>query len=163
MNNKKDAIRLIKRFSKQYNCNPELLTAICEHESNFDQSATNTGGEIGLFQITPIVVEDYYQMTGNRVDPEDMEVNVKLGCWYVGKRIPQLLKHYKHHVNNRNIVVAYNAGIKYVSKQDNELNPITQKYIEFIKSRVKSTIIGFPPAVSIMLTVIGLFVFMSIR
>lgn len=71
----------------------------------------------GLYQITPICLKDYNQQNKKSHKEEDLfipEINTIIAEWYFNTRIPQLLKAFKKPINDTNILVAYNAGIKKV-------------------------------------------------
>ena len=70
---------------------------------------------IGLMQVSPCVLKEYNQYKKTNYTTKDLfnkEINVKIGTWYLTKRIPQMLRHYKTPVTTDNIIIAYNAGIK---------------------------------------------------
>jgi len=84
----------------------------------------------GLYQITPIVVEDYmiygyaknaycldYQIKIKNLDDLfNPIINYQIAYWYLNKRIPQMLKSYGLPVTLENILWSYNAGISNVRK-----------------------------------------------
>lgn len=87
----------------------------------------------GLMQITPIVLKEWnnYHAT-ERYTLQDLwnqVVNVKIGKWYLEKRIPQMLRAYKKPVTEKNILISYNAGIFYVVK-NRPIPNITRKYLK---------------------------------
>lgn len=90
-------------------------------ESSGNRKAYNPHSDArGLFQITPICLEDYNQYHYKKYELHELyrsDVNRKVYEWYMGVRIPILLKHYGHEDNVYNRIVAYNAGIKYVGKE----------------------------------------------
>jgi hypothetical protein len=96
------------------------LKIIAKIESNFNPLAYNPKTQaIGLYQITPIVLQEYNQFNKTNYTKKDVFnpiINEKIARWYLFMRIPQMLKYYKKEVNLRNILVAYNAGIKAVVK-----------------------------------------------
>ena len=96
------------------------LKIIAKIESNFNPLAYNKKTQAtGLYQITPIVLKEYNQFNHTNYIQKDLInpiINEKIARWYLFVRIPQMLKYYKKEVNLRNILVAYNAGIKAVVK-----------------------------------------------
>lgn len=89
----------------------------------------------GLFQITPIVLEEYNNLAVKKPESRHTldelfipEVNIKIAKWYMGKRIPQMLKHFKKPINHRNVITAWNAGINFVVR-----NNTPKETAEFIK------------------------------
>ena len=96
------------------------LKIIAKIESAFNPLVYNPKTQaIGLYQITPIVLKEYNQFNKTNYTQKDLinpVINEKIARWYLFVRIPQMLKYYKKEVNLRNILVAYNAGIKAVIK-----------------------------------------------
>jgi len=96
------------------------LKIIAKIESNFNPLAYNPKTQaIGLYQITPIVLQEYNQFNKTNYTKKDVfnpVINEKIARWYLFMRIPQMLKYYKREVNLRNIIIAYNAGINAVIK-----------------------------------------------
>ena len=89
------------------------MAIIAKIESFNNPKAFNrSSGAIGLCQITPIVLKD----SGMRGDLWDAKFNMQVANWYMNKRIPQLLKHYKQSDTLENRLIAYNAGIRSVIK-----------------------------------------------
>ena len=118
------------------------MDAIKQIESSGNPSAYNRGSQArGLYQITPIVLKEYNQFNHAGYMKEDLfdpEINAIIAEWYIGKRIPAMLKYYKKEVNLTNIIIAYNAGISYVVK--NKPLPIeTIKYIAKYKKLMEVT------------------------
>lgn len=100
-------------------------------ESKGNPLARSRFGARGLMQVTPIVLKEYnrYHKTEHKVKKlYNPLFNVKVGKWYLHKRIPQMLKYYKKEVSVRNILIAYNAGISYV-RWDKRLPSQTRAYI----------------------------------
>jgi soluble lytic murein transglycosylase-like protein len=97
------------------------LDTIRAIESGGNPRAYNKGsGARGLYQITDICRRDYNQMTGAKVQPDDLwepETNRRIANWYLHTRIPQLLRHYGKPVTVETVLTAYNAGIRYVGRE----------------------------------------------
>ena len=93
------------------------INSIIQIESNGNPNAYNkSSGAIGLMQITPICLMDWFNNVGmfgtgytisndirsdivyadnyNMSDMYDGGKNVRVGSWYINTRIPQMLKHY---------------------------------------------------------------------
>ncbi len=84
----------------------------------------------GLYQITPVVLEDYliYGYTPNsyclnyQIEIKDLDElfdpvkNYAIAYWYLNKRIPQMLEAYGLPVNTKYILWSYDAGIGKVRK-----------------------------------------------
>jgi len=102
-------------------------------ESSGNPSAIGTHGEMGLMQITPIVLVEYnnfhnlYLQFGSK-QLFDPLINTTVGNWYINIRIPQMLKYYHipDTINNR--IWCYNAGIKNVLEE--RLPFTTRNYIQ---------------------------------
>lgn len=109
--------------SKQANAyepTPKIdLNAIAMIESSGNPKAVGLAGDSGLFQITPVLLKEYNALTRSKVQQTELfhpGVSRKIADWYLHKRIPQLLRHFKKPVTVRNIIIAWNAGIKVVKK-----------------------------------------------
>lgn len=90
------------------------MEAIKQIESGGNPNATSPVGAMGLYQIMPITLKDYNQITKKNYKKEqlfDPDINTEIAEWYLTQRIPQMLKHYKKPVTTDNILWAYNAGI----------------------------------------------------
>jgi soluble lytic murein transglycosylase-like protein len=110
------------------------LEAIKRIESHGNPKAFNKGsGARGLYQITPIVVKEWNNFhptqTMSNDDMFDPKNNELVASWYLFSRIPEMLRYYKEEVSVRNILVAYNAGIKYVTEHA-ELPEETSFYLQ---------------------------------
>lgn len=108
----------VHRFSKEFNVDEKLITAIIQVESNFSSNAASKKGAIGLMQLMPGTAE---LLNINAADPTE---NIYGGIKYFSL----LLKK-----NNNNIpltLAAYNAGMGNVIKYDS-IPPFaeTQNYI----------------------------------
>ena len=124
------------------------IPAIIQIESGGDPEAYNpASGAIGLMQITPICLEDYFEqetkgavlgvMTAKLYNPE---INKKVGTWYLNERIPELLKAYGIEDIVANRLISYNAGIgvlrQYLAGKrelPNETKDYLRKYEEIVK------------------------------
>lgn len=75
----------VEKYCKQYNLDPNIIYAIIECESNFNESASSHAGAIGLMQITPETYEWAISKTGEKIQQEndlyDPETNIKYGCY----------------------------------------------------------------------------------
>lgn len=105
---------IIKKYSREYNVDPYLVSAIINVESNFDKNALSPKDARGLMQITPktgewaaakIGIEDF--TVESLYDPE---INIRIGTWY----LDILSKEF--HNNIQLILAAYNGGSGNVSK-----------------------------------------------
>lgn len=108
------------------------LNRIAQIESSGNPQAIGPGGDIGLFQVTPILLRDFNSRTGHHYLKNDMfdaDNNTQVASWYLLKRIPQMLRHYGIAVTTRNIIIAYNAGIK-ILVYHKPLPTITVRYLK---------------------------------
>lgn len=87
----------------------------------------------GLYQITPAVLQEWNAFhprnTHTSQDLWNPAVNYKIADWYLSKRIPAMLKHYKKDVTVKNLIISYNAGISYVVS-GKRLPKTTQAYLK---------------------------------
>jgi len=112
------------------------LSIIATIESNNNPRAVGSGGDVGLYQITPILIREWnnfhpratYQIS-DMFDPAKAEIVAR---WYLGRRIPQMIKHYGKPDTIENRIIAWNAGISYV-KTGKPLPKITQNFIRKYK------------------------------
>lgn len=109
------------------------INKIISIESGGDPMAHNKRTNArGLCQITPICLADYNirnKTAYDEVDLYDATLNRTIAEWYLNKRIPSMLKYFKREVTVDNILISYNAGIKYVV--DNRKLPAeTKRYIK---------------------------------
>lgn len=110
------------------------MHAIMRIESHGDVHAFNQqSGARGLYQVTPIVVEEWNAFHPNQEFKNEDMFNASIcefvAKWYLNKRIPQMLRYFKKPVSVRNILISYNAGINYVVK-DKQLPKETVDYIK---------------------------------
>ena len=114
------------------------LDIIAKIESNYNVKAYNKkSGARGLYQITPVCLEDYNKYNKAAVTLNDLfspEVNKKIAKWYLEKRIPQMLKYYNIKITWDNVLWCYNGGIGRVKKNimDNETLLYTERYLQLV-------------------------------
>jgi len=108
------------------------LDAIAFIESNNDSLAYNQTSEArGLYQITPVCLEEYnnYNRTDyTKADLFSEGINKEIAIWYITIRIPQMLRYFNKERSIRNILISYNAGINYVVKN----LPLPKETIDYI-------------------------------
>lgn len=96
------------------------LDIIAKIESNYNTLAYNfNSGARGLYQITPICLEEYNRFHEKKVEPAELfnpRINEEVAIWYLGERIPQMLNHYGYKATDKAIIICYNAGISYIVK-----------------------------------------------
>ena len=114
------------------------LAIISQLESSNNPKAFNWKSKAtGLFQITPICLQDYNANHTHKEDRYTMNdmwdgrKNRVVAEWYFFERIPQLLKHFKLSVTPDRILAAYHAGIGNVV--NNNIGPATHEYIQNYK------------------------------
>jgi soluble lytic murein transglycosylase-like protein len=110
---------LIFGYSSAYAGKYININRIIHIESRGNSKAYNKGsGARGICQITPICLKEWNNFhKQEQYTLEDLwnkEINIKIAEWYLNVRIPQMLRIYKMEVTTRNILIAYNAGIKRV-------------------------------------------------
>lgn len=79
---------LIDRHARDFGLDPPLVAAVIDNESGFDPRKRSPDGAVGLMQVMPetgrlaaraLGIEDY-----DDADLWDPDVNVRVGCWYLG-------------------------------------------------------------------------------
>jgi soluble lytic murein transglycosylase-like protein len=111
------------------------MSIIAQIESSNNADAISYRGAKygrGLLQISEICLKEWNMFNKEQYTTEDLfdkEVNIKIGTWYMNKRIPQMLKHFDKPVTIKNVLISYNAGIAYVVN-GGKLPKETVQYIE---------------------------------
>lgn len=132
-------------YSDKYNVDPNLIAAVIDVESNFNEDAVSPKGAIGLMQILPETGK-WISQQNNMENYEDWmlykpEINIRMGTWYIDNLRTQF--------NDMDLVLAaYNGGSGNVTKwlkdekysdDGKELKDIpfeeTKKYVEKVKFR----------------------------
>lgn len=101
-------------------------------ESGGNPNAVEKWGGVGLYQVTPVVLKEYNQFKKTIYSRNDLfnpAINTAIANWYLTRRIPTMLKHYRKPITTRNIIISYNAGISYVVK-NKLLPPTTINYLK---------------------------------
>ena len=87
----------------------------------------------GLYQITPIVLEEWNNFhSREKYELDDLfksKVNTMIAHWYMNYRIPQMLRYYGKPNTVRNRLISYNAGIDYVVRS----LKLPEETIEYIR------------------------------
>lgn len=99
-------LETVEKYSAEYNVPRELVYAVMNTESHFDENAVSNAGACGLMQITPQTFHWLQTKTGE--DLEDLslfdpEINIKYGCFFLA----MLLNEFG---DGREALAAYNAG-----------------------------------------------------
>lgn len=118
----KSVERLIDKWAKAYGVDPNIAKAQAWQESRGKQSARSRVGAIGVMQLMPKTAKEL------RVDPTNVEENIKGGMKYLSKQ----LKAFKG--NYALALAAYNAGPGSVRKAGGKIPPFkeTQNYVKTI-------------------------------
>lgn len=101
----------IRAHAANYDLPPELVAAVIEQESGFDERARSGAGAVGLMQVTPRTAQGIADRTGGkRFHTRDLlnpELNIRYGCWY----LRHLRSKYDESGNDTDLALAaYNAG-----------------------------------------------------
>lgn len=109
------------------------MQAIAHIESKNNPAAWNRREDArGTFQLRNDVLTEW-----NAAHPKDQhsppdlfkkKINEKIAHWYLSRRIPEMIRSFKKPVTERNVIIAYNAGVKYV-KTGRPIPPTTRKYL----------------------------------
>ena len=78
--------RAIERYSRQYELDPALVTAVVVVESSARPWAYSPKGAVGLMQVMPHMM-DPLGLAGN---PTTIESNIEAGCWILASNIERL-------------------------------------------------------------------------
>jgi hypothetical protein len=95
------------------------LNRIIQIESSGNPLAYNKKSRCrGLCQISEITLKEWNNFHPHqKYTSQDLfnpNVNIKIADWYLGQRIPQMLRYYHKPITITNLIIAYNAGIAYV-------------------------------------------------
>ena len=105
---------LVEQYAKEFNLDKNLIYAIIKVESNFNTNAISRRGAKGLMQIMDNTGAWGAEHVASSQYSHDKlfvpEINLKIGCWYIGK----LLHQYNGNVDMA--LAAYNAGSGNVAK-----------------------------------------------
>jgi hypothetical protein len=117
------------------------LSIISQIESSNNPLAYNSrSGACGAFQVTQVCLNDYNAYNSPQIAKKALfstPMGRKVADWYLNKRIPQLLKHYKLPDTLDNRLVCYNAGIGKLCKGiiPQESKNYIKKYQRLAKAR----------------------------
>ena len=93
----------------------KILPIIASAESSNNPNAVGSAGEIGLYQISPILLKDYNShLKKNFAKAEYLfrpYVNEMVVIWYIQERIIPAIKKHNLPVNLARIIYCWNAGI----------------------------------------------------
>lgn len=103
---KETILYLIKMYAAMYNVSPSLAVSVAKVESNLNQYALGSLGEVGLFQIRPEYVEAF-----TTKDLYNVHFNIIIGV--------KMLRDAKRNCPNQRELTwltCYNAGLNGASK-----------------------------------------------
>jgi len=111
------------------NINMDIISWI--ESSNNPNVVNKVSDAYGLYQITPVCLDDYlqYHPQGPDLIINDMLhpiIALIVADWYMNDRIPHLLRHYGKEDTINNRLIAYNCGIACVGRP---LPAETEKYV----------------------------------
>jgi len=109
------------------------MEAIKQIESSGNPRAWNKKEDgRGLYQVGPAVLKEWNDSHPAQQyksdDLWDAITNKKLAFWYMNIRIPQMLRAYGIKDTKENRIIAYNAGIRYLT-QKKPIPQTTRKYL----------------------------------
>jgi len=84
--------KLIEQIAAKHGVDPFLVKAVIHRESEFDQFAYGSAGEIGLMQVMPTAAGlDWARTTGRKDYGRDLlwdaRTNIEAGTWYLGRAL----------------------------------------------------------------------------
>ncbi|MFB6356241.1 MAG: lytic transglycosylase domain-containing protein [bacterium] len=116
-----DLHQTIENVSKREGVPPDLVKAVIEVESGFDQSVVSEDGARGLMQIMPETAKQL------QINPDDPTQNIKGGVRYLGKMMDRF-------GNLDKALSAYNAGPGAVEQYGGiPPFPETENYVKQVK------------------------------
>ena len=132
-------IKAIRAAEIKHNLPNGLLIAVAKRESNMQMLGVHSDGtSTGMFGLRESTsIAEYIERVGSRPDLGSVEGQAEVAGWYLGNRIPKMIKYYKKPVTVRNQIIAYNAGISYVQGGDTPPD-ITLDYIEFVNAELEN-------------------------
>lgn len=110
---------LAEKYNKKYGFPDLFIESVINIESAGNPLAHRLESRgrysMGLMQVLRGggAVDDWERLNGYKIDawyylPEN---NIKVGAWYLGKKIPQMIERHGQDDTLRNRIIAYNAGI----------------------------------------------------
>lgn len=112
-------LSLIRKYSRLYGVDVDLVRAVLEVESSFDNRAVSRAGAQGLMQIMP-ETQKHLQLSS----PFDPEANIQAGIRYLNRMLERFS-------SVRHALAAYNAGPSKVEEYDGlPPFPETRKYVK---------------------------------
>lgn len=119
------AERCADRYANQYRVPAELIAALIDIESGWDQLALSNKGAMGLMQLMPETARRF-----GALHPFDVEENIAAGTRYVTALM------WEFHGDMRLVSAAYYAGDRWLlARQLNYSNPDVVAYVEAVRRR----------------------------
>lgn len=87
----------IQKVSKEFKLEPQIIVAIIDAESEFDQSKVSETGDLSLAQINPDVWnEEFKRLNLEELDVERLKTDAEYSLKMMGKILSHLKKNYGH-------------------------------------------------------------------
>ena len=102
--------KMIKKYSRKFDWDWRLCSAVAFQESRFDASINNRWGAIGLFQIKQATANEPYINIINIKGVKNVENNIHAGIKYLTWLKKNIVKDAMGEEKNRITLAAYNAG-----------------------------------------------------
>ena len=125
---------LIQSLAPAYGIPPPLALEVATKESNLNQGAVGTSGEIGVFQLMPATAKQL------AVDPSNLQQNIDGGLSYLASL-------YKEFGNWSQALQAYNGGPSHVV--NGTVSTAAQSYADSILSSVDLSAASSPSDLAI--------------
>ncbi len=126
---------LVYEYAEKYGLEPEIVCAVINTESHFNENAVSSAGAAGLMQLMKPTADWAAEELGlegyTYENINDPNLNIELGCWLLNSLIS------KYEGNLDTALCAYNAGSGNVDRwlRDNELFGKTLSDIPFFETR----------------------------
>lgn len=119
---------------KMYDLPVELVLAVIETESAFNDTATSHKGALGLMQVLPrtgrAIAKEINVELGEKIGLFDRRTNILLGSYYLKK----MLSRYKR---LDHALLAYNAGPTRLDQLLNTSDELSGRYAEIVNRNMK--------------------------
>ncbi len=138
--------QIVLQYAEEYQVPTEIVFAVIEVESGFDERAVSSQGAKGLMQLMPATYRDICSRIGITPDEQaifDPAVNIQCGTYYLAYL-------YEMFGNWDTVFAAYNAGLGNVSAwlESKEYAdgqgglakipfPETARYVQLVKKAIK--------------------------
>ncbi|MFA6698402.1 MAG: lytic transglycosylase domain-containing protein [Eubacteriales bacterium] len=130
-------VEYIQKYSKEYSVEAHLVASIIWVESKFEKGAVSHKDARGLMQLVPATAS----WTADKIELSpfddtmlfDPEVNIRLGCWYLG----YLRRQFPEDIEL--VLASYNGGIgnvkKWLANKNYSKDGLSLDYIPFNETR----------------------------